>query len=198
MAAEGTLAPAPASRPQGVRSRVAGAPAVAPARQPKALAGKVKAPAQRGAAAAPVEEEAPKVAPVLRLKKLGLAMPKKLAEVADVYYTAREKRQEMARELKKLEEIEGCYRDHLIENLPKSSATGVTGKLANATVVTKVKPQVADWGAFYKYVVKNNAFDLLQKRLSEKAVEDRWEEGEAVPGVSKFNAVGVSLTKAKR
>jgi hypothetical protein len=116
--------------------------------------------------------------------------PKALGACADKLFELRNKR---LSEQKKVDEI--ASEETAIENLPKSEASGVAGKLARVTVVTKQVPQVKDWDAFYKYVKKTGSFDLMQKRLTDAAIKERWEAGKEVPGVEHFNAVSVSINK---
>lgn len=121
--------------------------------------------------------------------------PKALGACADKLFELRNKR---LAEQKKVDEIaaeESALKNHIIENLPKSEASGVAGKLARVTVVTKQIPQVKDWDAFYKYVKKTGSFDLMQKRLTDAAIKERWEAGKEIPGVEHFNAVSVSINK---
>ena len=121
--------------------------------------------------------------------------PKALGACADKLFELRNKR---LAEQKKVDEIaaeETALKNHIIENLPKSEASGVAGKLARVTVVTKQVPQVKDWDAFYKYVKKTGSFDLMQQRLIDGAIKERWEAGKEVPGVGHFNAVSVSINK---
>ncbi len=121
--------------------------------------------------------------------------PKALGACADKLFELRNKR---LAEQKKVDEIaaeETALKNHIIENLPKSEASGVAGKLARVTVVTKQVPQVKDWDAFYKYVKKTGSFDLMQKRLTDAAIKERWEAGKEVPGVEHFNTVSVSINK---
>lgn len=121
--------------------------------------------------------------------------PKALGACADKLFELRNKR---LSEQKKVDEIaaeETALKNHIIENLPKSEASGVAGKLARVTVVTKQVPQVKDWDAFYKYVKKTGSFDLMQKRLTDAAIKERWEAGKEVPGVEHFNVVSVSINK---
>ncbi len=121
--------------------------------------------------------------------------PKALGACADKLFELRNKR---LAEQKKVDEIaaeETALKNHIIENLPKSEASGVAGKLARVTVVTKQVPQVKDWDAFYKYVKKTGSFDLMQKSLTNAAIKERWEAGKEVPGVGHFNAVSVSINK---
>lgn len=121
--------------------------------------------------------------------------PKALGACADRLFELRNKR---LAEQKKVDEIaaeESALKNHIIDNLPKSEASGVAGKLARVTVVTKQVPQVKDWDAFYKYVKKTGSFDLMQKRLTDAAIKERWEAGKEVSGVEHFDAVSVSINK---
>jgi hypothetical protein len=86
-------------------------------------------------------------------------------------------------------------REHIIQSLSKSDDTGAAGKRYRAQVVTKLKPALKDWTAFTTFVRDAERFDLLQKRINERAVLDMLEEGESVPGIERFNAVDVSITK---
>ena len=70
-----------------------------------------------------------------------------------------------------VEAEEKALKEHIIQTLPKSEASGVAGKVARVTVVTKDVPQVKDWDAFYKYVSKTKSFDRHADRRP--AVPDR-------------------------
>ncbi len=122
--------------------------------------------------------------------------PKSLAVCADKYYQLREKRLAMQKEVEAVAEEERAYKNHLIDNVPKSEATGVQGKLARATIVTKEEPQVEDPEAFRKYMNRTKRWDLAYKlRPSAPGIRELWEEGKQVPGITKFNVVTVSLNK---
>lgn len=121
--------------------------------------------------------------------------PKAMGACADKLFELRNKRLAMQKEVDAVAAEETALKNHIIENLPKSEASGVAGKLARVTVVTKQIPQVKDWDAFYKYVKKTGSFDLMQKRLTDAAIKERWEAGKEIPGVEHFNAVSVSINK---
>ena len=73
---------------------------------------------------------------------------------------------------------------------------GAVGKNYVAKVTTKNKPRVVDWGVFHSWVRKNDRFDCLQKRLSDKAVEDTMkDEDRVLPGLEMFTVKDISLTK---
>lgn len=121
--------------------------------------------------------------------------PKALGACADKLFQLRELRLAEQKKVDAIEAEEKALKEHLINALPKAEANGVAGKLARVTIVTKLIPQVKDWDVFYKYVKKTGEFELLQKRLGDGAIKERWEAGKQVPGVESFNAVTVSINK---
>mgnify|MGYP001489648579 CR=1 FL=1 len=121
--------------------------------------------------------------------------PKTMGACADKIYELRQKRLDAQKVVDAIEAEEKALKEYIINTLPKSETTGVAGKLARVTVITKIVPQVKDWDSFYKYVKKNNAFDLVQRRLADKAIQDRWEAGKTIPGVEAFQAVTLSINK---
>jgi len=121
--------------------------------------------------------------------------PKAIGACADKLYQLRERRLMMQKEVDLVEEEEKALKEYLISTLPKSEANGVAGKVARVTVVTKPVPQVKDWDLFYKYVKKSGEFELMQRRLSDTAIRERWEAGKQVPGVESFNVVSISINK---
>ena len=121
--------------------------------------------------------------------------PKAMGACADLLFKTREKRLEAQKVVDAIEAEEKALKEHIIQNLPKSEASGVAGKVARVTVVTKVIPQVKDWDVFYKFIKKTDSFDLLQRRLTDTAIRERWEDGKTIPGVESFNAVTVSINK---
>ena len=125
----------------------------------------------------------------------GAPLPASIGLCADLYAEVRELRLAMQKMVDEVKAREGEVREHIINSLSKSDDTGAAGKRYRAQVVTKLKPALKDWGAFMGYVILERRTDLLQKRMNDRAVLDMLEEGETVPGVEKFNAVDVSITK---
>ena len=127
-------------------------------------------------------------------KEKKFKFPKAMGACADRLYEIRQKRLAMQKEVDEIEAEEKALKEHIINNLPKSDS-GAAGKVARVSVVTKDVPQVKDWDAFYKYVSRTKSFDLLQRRLSDAAIKERWENKKQVPGVEAFTVVSVSLNK---
>ena len=121
--------------------------------------------------------------------------PKTIGEAADRLFKTKLKRLDAQKVVDELAKEEAALKEFIINELPKSNAAGVTGKLARVTVSNKSTPQVKDWDAFNAYVKKHNAFELLQRRLSVAAVEERLEAGVNLPGVEVFFYPHVSINK---
>jgi hypothetical protein len=127
--------------------------------------------------------------------KPGYKFPKMIGACADKVYELREKRKAMQKLVDEVEEEEKALKEHIINILPKSEASGASGKLANVKVVTKEVPQVKDWDAFYKYIKKTGEFDLMGRTISRTSIEERLDAGKKVPGIEMFQAVTLSITK---
>lgn len=127
--------------------------------------------------------------------QVGAPLPPSIGLCADLYSEVRALRLEMQKVVDAVKARENEAKEHIIQNLSKSDDTGAAGKKYRAQIVTKDVPSLKDWNAFTDFVVAHGRFDLLQKRISNKAVQDLWEDGEAVPGVEKFRAVDVSITR---
>jgi hypothetical protein len=125
----------------------------------------------------------------------GAPMPASIGLCADLYAEVRELRLAMQKIVDAVKERETEIKEHIINELPKSQNTGAAGKRYRAQVVTKDVPTLKDWDALTAYMTRTGRFDLIYKRLADKPVKDLWEAGEAVPGVEKFKAVDVSITK---
>lgn len=128
-------------------------------------------------------------------EKKKFKFPPKLGACADLLYKLREKRLEEQKKVDLIEEEEKALKEHLIQTLPKSEANGVAGKVARVSIVGKAVPRVADWDKFYKHIKKTGAFELMQRRVSDTAVQERWDAGKPVPGVESFNVTTVSINK---
>ncbi|MDD2775547.1 MAG: hypothetical protein PHU06_06300 [Gallionella sp.] len=121
--------------------------------------------------------------------------PKTTGACVDRLYKLQAERRLVDKQSEAMKAEEAALTEHLILTIPKSDATGVAGKLARCTVVKKIVPSVKDWDAFFEYVRKTKSFDLLQRRVSDKAVAERWDNGKTVPGVEQFNVVKLSMNK---
>lgn len=100
-----------------------------------------------------------------------IKLPKTPAAVTDLFYRTQQARYALQRQAAALEAVEKACREFLIDNLPKSEASGISGKMARSWVENKDVMQVQDWPALYGYIAaaaKRNpgVWGLLQKRIS--------------------------------
>ena len=124
-----------------------------------------------------------------------MKFPKTMGACADKLYELRNRRLLEQKKVDAIAAEETALKEHIIQTLPKSEASGIAGKLARVTVVTKEVPQVEDWDLFYKHIKKTGSFDLMQRGLATAAIKARWEDGKEVPGVKHFNVVSISMGK---
>jgi hypothetical protein len=126
--------------------------------------------------------------------EIPFVMPESMGGCADAYFATRNLRLAMDKEAAKLKAREIEIANHIINNLPKGD-TGAAGRVARASITSKVVAQVKDWDLFWGYVFKMKDPSLLQRRVSDPAVAERWDNGKTVPGVEPFTVIGVSVTK---
>lgn len=122
-------------------------------------------------------------------------LPKTLAACADRLFKLKAEKAAAQAKVEAIDEERKALEAHLIASLPKSDATGVAGKLARVTVVSKLVPQAADWPKIHAHIKRTGSFDLLQRRLNDAAVRERWEAGNKLPGVDAFEKLTISLNK---
>lgn len=124
--------------------------------------------------------------------------PKGLGPCIDMLYKLREVRLVAQRALKAREEEEDALETHILESFTKDKVEGAKGEVAQASRLPWERPIIADWDKFIAHVMKTKQFDLLQKQVPKRAVEERWAAGKAVPGLDKIGGVKLSLTKVTK
>lgn len=122
-------------------------------------------------------------------------IPATLGEAADLLYRVRAEKSEAENVVKEINTFKRELENYIIDNLPKSNASGISGTIAKVRVYTDDVPTVDDWDKFYKYVSRKKAFELMQRRLAVVAIRERQANGEKLPGVGTFRVVKVSVTK---
>lgn len=125
----------------------------------------------------------------------GAPLPESIGRCADLYAETREMRLAMQKVVDAVAKREAEIREHIIQHLEASDDTGAAGLKYRAQIKKDTKPKVEDWEKVYDFIVEADRFDLLQRRIADKAVKDMWEEGEEVPGVGRIHVPSVSITK---
>lgn len=121
-------------------------------------------------------------------------IPETLGACADLLHDVREERLRLQKLVETQEAKETLIREHVIRTLSDTEG-GAVGLRYKVTKERHTKPVVKDWGEFYKYVLKNKATEFLQRRISDGAIQERWDAGKKIPGVESFTYIKLSLTK---
>ena len=133
---------------------------------------------------------------------VGGPLPKSIGRVADLYSDVRTLRLAMDKEVDTVKAREHELREYIISNLSKTGKdggdTGASGLRYRAQIVSKDVPRAADWSKIHAYILKTGRFDLLQKRLGEKAVMDMVADHQEIPGIEIVIVPDVSITKIGR
>lgn len=83
--------------------------------------------------------------------------------------------------------------------LAKSNETGVDSfktSAGTAYKTTKTFVSITDWDSFINYVRENDAFHLLQRRVTKSAaIEEKEENGELPPGLSYSEMFEINVRK---
>lgn len=123
-------------------------------------------------------------------------MPESLGECVDAYHDTRDLRLAMEKEVEQVAEAERALKAHILQRISEQpGVSGVAGERYRAQRVEKRVPVVKDWAKVYAWIAETSRFDLLQRRLANKAVTDMWDADEDVPGVEPAIAVDLSVTK---
>jgi hypothetical protein len=135
-------------------------------------------------------------------EKIEFKIPTNLAQAVDLYGEIKKQRLAKEKEAAVLEEQEKALKQHLINSIPKTSATGIAGKLWNVTVVLKdrviIDAENGGWEAVAAWAKKNKLapFEWMQKKLSDSVFKERIAAGKTIPGVRLDTYSDVSLKGA--
>lgn len=117
--------------------------------------------------------------------------------LADMLLELRNERLDITAQADAIAAEERRIKDFLINTMPKAELQRISGKIANATLQRTIIARVTDWDAFYKFIGKKKAFDLLQRRPATPACRERWDQGVTIDGVQQDYALDINVTKLK-
>ena len=127
--------------------------------------------------------------------KEGEKQPQSFGSMIDEMYGLRNQKQDYESKAKKIKEQMDVLEIAIINRLDIDETTMSRGKTASAILTEQQIPKVEDWDAFYQYIQENEAFHLLQRRVSTAAARETLEAGETIAGVGTFTKRAISLRK---
>ena len=118
-----------------------------------------------------------------------------LGKLVDDFNVARNLRLAADKDAKRLKSIEVEMKDRILGEMIEQQVGFAAGMDIRVKRKTVNKPQAADWDQVYKYMVENDAMDLVQKRLNATAVNNRFEDGISIPGIEFYEVNDLSIGK---
>jgi hypothetical protein len=118
-----------------------------------------------------------------------------LGDLIDSAKRIAEARSELSAQDKKLKEQLDQLELLIIQDLDNNKTTLARGKYATASITESAVPQVADWEAFYQYILDNKALHMLDRKPNTGAFRELNDAGVTVPGVNSFTKRKLSLRK---
>jgi hypothetical protein len=113
----------------------------------------------------------------------------------DAMWALREKKRALEDQVKVIEDQLRMVEEELIADLDAQHVDKMTGKMATVSISEVQVGNCTDWDAFYTYVKKTGYFHLFQRRLSDPAVREIFEQKGKLPGVELFTKRKLNLRK---
>lgn len=122
-------------------------------------------------------------------------------QVVETYLKLRRKKEAIENEAKdkvadiktKMTKLESW----LMQKADEDGVTSFKTTAGTAFVTTTDFANVADWDAVLTFIRENDAFDMLEKRVSKAAVRAHMDEtGDVPPGITYGSKIGINVRKA--
>lgn len=85
----------------------------------------------------------------------------------------------------------------LMETMQKTGSTQLGSSHGTAYQQTVMKGNCSDWPSFWGYCAENGRFDMLEKRISVKTIQEHYQEtGEMPPGINVNPELRVIIRKS--
>lgn len=120
-----------------------------------------------------------------------------LALLAQNLWKAQQKLKAAKLKLKPQEDAVAALEAELQHAMIASKFESVASKNATCSLKRTEFAEVTDFRAVQKYVVKNDAWDLIRKQVNVGAARLRWDDNLTIPGVEKGVRVDLSVTTRK-
>lgn len=127
---------------------------------------------------------------------VGGPLPNSLGAMADLYAEVRDLRLAMQKATDEVKARETEVQKLLLSALLESPDSGAAGDKYRVQLVKKTHFNAKDWPVLHDWIRQNGMFELLQKRLSETAVKELYEQyNQLPPGVEQTEVDGLSFSK---
>lgn len=111
----------------------------------------------------------------------------------DELHNLREQKRELEAKVTEIETRITAAQEALLERLEEDGVDKASGKKATVSISSSTVGNVTDWDALNKYIKKTGFFHLYQRRLSDPAVRELFEQKGSIPGVQPFTKKRLNL-----
>lgn len=126
-------------------------------------------------------------------KAIPINRPKPLGTLIDDIWALRESKRNLETQVKDIEASIAESEAALMERLDAEGVDKSTGKKASVSISKSVVATIVDWDTFTAYVAKKKYFHLLQRRVSDTAARELFEQQGQVPGLEPFTKRKVNI-----
>ena len=114
----------------------------------------------------------------------------------DALYQVRAQRLALEKQAAELKAQEKELEDYLVNGFSELGLSSAKGSLASFSFAKLDQPNVKDWDLLYEFIVENNDFSLLHKRIGTESWREYLENDSVlVPGTEIFKKTQVYLRK---
>lgn len=121
-----------------------------------------------------------------------MARTPRLGPKIDKFFKLHKERLRLESEAAKVKTKEIKLKDQLIAEMNLQEVDSARGVLGTISLSTPEVPRAIDWPLFYVWVRKNNAFELIQRRVHEGNTAERLEHS---PALKKKGIPGIEFVK---
>ena len=123
-----------------------------------------------------------------------LVETRSIGEEIDRLFDIREKIREAEDQAKAHRAVFDAMQANLLQRLKDEGMLKATGSKASISISEAIVPQVENWDEFYRYIGRNKAFHLLERRPSAGAYRELMtQRKKPLPGVVPFTKQTLSL-----
>lgn len=125
----------------------------------------------------------------------GGVVPMTTPALVEFFINTRAERLELDRQAKEVKEQEDAAKAELLRRMSESGQHALASERMTVVLNRKEKPVPTDWAKLYAFILDTGAVELLQRRVAEGAIKERWEAGVEIPGVGVFPVDDLTIRK---
>lgn len=120
-----------------------------------------------------------------------------LQEKCEELKAIRAAKAEVEAELKQAKEMEAECEAHVMHLMDLQNLMSFSNELFTIHRRSVNTPQIENYDELIEYIKQEDAWDLLQKRLSSVAARERWDQDIDIPGVSCWVKEDITIKEKK-